>query len=597
MTGYEHLCVNYMSETDGKDKCPKCGFSQAEPQAKEALPYRTVLQDRYMVGRLKRQNGEGKFYIGFDMQQLCTVQIHEFFPMPICARVPSSNDIAVIAGNESLFDQYLKDFINYQETLKRFQTQTGIVPVLDVFEENFTAYSISPWEEAITLRYFVERSGGELTWNASWKLFRPVVSALSTLHASGVGHLGISPDTLFITPEGEMRLGDFCISASRMTDTGLQCSIVPGCAAIEQYDASLEVGEATDVYGLAATLFFALTGVLPKDARERREDPRLLLPASKLKAIPPYVVTALANALQVGQEARTPTFERLRAEMNSTPTAKVSLEETQSLRKIASPYAGKSRGTAPEEDRPRRPKKQTYLWVLLICVIAAIAVVLIAWAIRLFGPGTPTTPTSTSSGNALFVSSDAPSSTVSAGAFGDETSSRDSLSSSSDENEESSEASSQEEEESSSSSRETSSQEDSNIIEAPNLIGMQLSDVMNASSYQISENNNREFNDSIPQGEIIEQTPKPGEPMERGSVITVTVSLGAAMRALPDVAGDTLQQARQAIEDAGFLMQTDSVPSEEPSGTVIGYRDNEAGAMMAYGSEVTVEVSSGQGAN
>lgn len=591
MAGYEHLCMNCMSETDGKEKCPKCGFAEEEPQVKEALSYRTVLQDRYMVGRLKHANGEGKFYIGFDMQQLCPVQIHEFFPLPICARVPSSNDIAVIAGNEGVFDQYLQDFLTYQRALAQFKDQPAMIPVIDVFEENYTAYAISPWEESITLRYFVERSGGFLTWNAGWKLFRPVIAALSSLHASGVGHLGISPDTLVISPEGEMKLSGFCISAARMADAGLQFELVPGCAAIEQYDASMNISESTDVYGLASALFFALTGVLPHEAKDRLKDPRLLLPASKLKSIPPHVVTAMANALQVSPQDRTPTFERMRAELAAAPTATVSLEETQSLRRIPSPYDTQEESDGEADARGTHGKKPTYLWVILVCVILAIAAILFIWAYNLFGIGTPSA--SSSQPNIVGSLASGTASAQSAAPPSEESSSE----AESEEQAASSQAASSGGEQSASSA---ASQDASGKIEVPNLVGMQFSDIPKSDAYQVRQYN-KEFSSTIPEGEVTAQDPSGGM-MEPGQIIDVTVSLGPALRELPEIAGKTEEEARTVVENAGFLPSFETIESDEPAGTVLGYKKNEdgsqlaAGAQLGYGAEVAIQVSGGASA-
>ena len=72
--------------------------------------------------------------------------------------------------------------------------------------------------------------------------------------------------------------------------------------------------------------FFALTGELPQDALKRRTDPRLLIPTNILRTIPPHVVTALANALQVMPDKRTSTFERLRAELSAAPTITATIE-------------------------------------------------------------------------------------------------------------------------------------------------------------------------------------------------------------------------------------------------------------------------------
>ena len=59
------------------------------------------------------------------------------------------------------------------------------------------------------LRYFIEKSGGHLDWNAARKLFMPVLSALSALHENGIGHYGISLDSLSIMENGKMKIGRF----------------------------------------------------------------------------------------------------------------------------------------------------------------------------------------------------------------------------------------------------------------------------------------------------------------------------------------------------------------------------------------------------
>ena len=106
-------------------------------------------------------------------------------------------------------------------------------------------------------------------------------------------HLGISPTSLKIMQDGKMRLGDFSVSLVRRMDTDLPPDMVPGCAALEQYTMGMQLTEATDVYGFTASLLFALTGELPKDAVYRKEDSRLMIPTDLAKTLPPHVITAV----------------------------------------------------------------------------------------------------------------------------------------------------------------------------------------------------------------------------------------------------------------------------------------------------------------
>lgn len=117
--------------------------------------------------------------------------------------------------------------------------------------------------------------------------------------------------------------------------------------------------ESTDVYGFAASLFFALTGELPQDALKRREDPRLLIPTNILRTIPPHVVTALANALQVMPDKRTTTFERLRAELSAAPTITATIE-------------GPELSEGLENREPPQKKEHTAAWMLIPCLVALV---------------------------------------------------------------------------------------------------------------------------------------------------------------------------------------------------------------------------------
>ena len=126
----------------------------------------------------------------------------------------------------------------------------------------------------------------------------------------------------------------------------------------------------------------------------------------------------------------------------------------------------------------------------------------------------------------------------------------------------------------------------------PNLVGQSYSDVKNASDYQVTMTDKR-FSDTVPEGDIIEQTPERGESVKKGSVVSVVVSMGPALRELPDISGMSRSEARTAVENAGLIPSFQSESSDEPADTVLGYADTEAGAQLAYGAEVTILISSG----
>lgn len=553
MTDNTNLCMNCMGDTQGNQICPNCGWNTQEPQMRFALPYGAMLQGRYIVGRAKKANGEGITYIGRDTVQNTIVEIREFFPQSFCQRQPDGYSVLASGGNEILFDESLTMFLGYARELAHMRELSAIVCVFDIFEENQTAYTVSEWTESITLRYFVERSGGSLSWNAARQLFMPVLSALSTMNEAGLHHFGISPESLKIMQDGKMRLGDFCIAPVRRMDTDFPPDIVAGCAAIEQYSAVTEMDEATDVYGFAASLFFALTGELPQDAVYRKNDSRLLIPTELAKALPPHVVTALANALQVEPERRTKNFERLRAELSAAPTVTSQLEgQTGSITKL-----------------PPLPKKKDdglpgFIWLLVSCAISLVVMAVIVWIWFQVQP--PVMSQEEESGISSSASATPDPSSLT-------------------------------EEDSDSSLVSESSVE---LIDVPNLVDQnyqELQEKVSASEdpdYVILLSGNA-FSTTVEEGNVVSQEPAPGEQMERGGAIVVIVSQGKPTRELPDIKGLTLAQAAERVTSEGFVPVTEKVYSEEiDAGKVVGYKDYVAGQSLSYGSEVVLLVSDGK---
>jgi eukaryotic-like serine/threonine-protein kinase len=94
-------------------------------------------------------------------------------------------------------------------------------------------------------------------------------------------------------------------------------------------------------------------------------------------------------------------------------------------------------------------------------------------------------------------------------------------------------------------------------------------------------------------GQITAQNPDPGEPVEVGGAVDITISSGKKTVDVPDVTGKQVEQAQAQLEAANFKVQTKQDPrSEEDKGTVTT-TDPAAGTTVAEGSTITVYYSSG----
>lgn len=315
MQNTDRLCMGCMNDNGGEQICPICGYDEQSPHPDTALAPRSWMgEGRYLVGKVLEQNGEGITYLGWDNDSDTIVWIREYFPTGLCGRLPDGG-VQALEGSEFAFQEGKLAFMELSRSLARLRELPALLPVVDMFEAGGTAYSVNQAVSGITLREFLLRNGGTLKWEQARPLFLPLLSALKTLHGAGIVHRGISPDTLLVGRDGRIRLKDFLIPAARTARSDLTAQLYPGFAAIEQYGFDGQPGPWTDVYGFAATLFRVLVGNPPPEATERVTDDHMTVPSKIAQALPPYVLSALANALQILPEDRTQSMDELREDL------------------------------------------------------------------------------------------------------------------------------------------------------------------------------------------------------------------------------------------------------------------------------------------
>ena len=373
-------------------------------------------------------------------------------------------------------------------------------------------------------------NNGRLGWNEVNRMFMPVLTALGLINSLGISHLGISPDTLRVTKERNLLLTGFCIKAARRAGSPIPADLDPGCAAIEQYSSKALCSEGSDVYALGACMLYALTGRPPKEAPKRLEDPRLLIAKDVMKTLPPFAVTAIANSLQVKQGQRTGSFERFRSELSAAPALVEEIDQTDAIRRL--PPINMS--------LPQNRGLPPVAWLIGSCVVTLVALVIVASA-WLGDRGM-----SFGDLGQLFDG------TVAA----------------------------------------------QSAIEVPNMLNQSYEDwekKIKDGEYDLQlKISSRSFSSTIDEGNIISQSPFAGEEAKPGDTIVVTVSKGAATRALPEIKGVSFAELQELLSGNGFVpMRQEEHSDDIGPGYVIRYVDHEPGDSLDYGATVTVVVSAG----
>lgn len=302
------LCMGCMNELDENGVCQYCSYTDDIPHLQSYLAPRTVLDDRYIVGKMLSYNGEGASYICYDMVRKSKAVVREYMPDTLCDRDRSNQRLIPNPDCLAKYKTYMSEFTDMNKVLSRMRNLSHISTPLDIFVENNTTYVILEYVEGVSLKKFLQTNTGYLTWNRVKKLFMPLFTTLSIIHNSGIIHRGISPENIIVTTDGELKLTGFSISSIRTSNTGLSPEFYSGYTAPEQYTSLAYQGTWTDVYAVAAVLYRILTGCMPLDANTRLTNDTLV-PASRINpGIPNYVSNVLSHAMAVEGERRIQTI-------------------------------------------------------------------------------------------------------------------------------------------------------------------------------------------------------------------------------------------------------------------------------------------------
>ena len=251
----------------------------------------TLLQGRYVVGLAMGNNELGITYHGHDNVTNKKVAIKEYFPNGIATRENN-----MVSGTES-FATGLQKFVKEANILKEKSGLVSIVAVLDVVQENGTAYVVMEYVEGTSLEEVI-RGNRVFPIKRILDLMEPFLKCLFVVHEAGVIHQNISPDNIIFTNDGYLKLIGFgCLE-------GVVSEKSKGYAPIELYRKQEEKRPSTDIYALCATIYRCITGKIPVDAMERLNKDELELPSSMGIEISELQEAVISMGMSVSSDKR-----------------------------------------------------------------------------------------------------------------------------------------------------------------------------------------------------------------------------------------------------------------------------------------------------
>lgn len=272
MEAWDMFCPGCFAEKGSVAVCPFCGYDEAERRTPLVLPHRTVLNGQFVVGKvLGKPGGFGITYLGWDINLATPVAVKEYLPRDYAGR--DSDHASVMAHSRedaSLFRFGLEQFLLEARTLARFD-HPNVVRTRSFFEQNGTAYLVMDYLQGVNLSEYLIARGGRLSEQQAGEIMLPILNGLQEVHAKGFLHRDIKPQNIYVTSTGRPILLDFGAARQAMGERSRSLSVVltPGFSPYEQYHRRGEQGPWTDIYALAATYYYLLTGHAPPDAPER----------------------------------------------------------------------------------------------------------------------------------------------------------------------------------------------------------------------------------------------------------------------------------------------------------------------------------------
>lgn len=272
-------------------------------------------------------------------------------------------------------DKFQRDFRNEALRLALCR-HPHIVQVENSFHEGQFPCIAMEYIEGEELRWRV-KNRGSLSESEALLYIQQIGEALAVMHDKGLLHRDVKPHNIIIrSGKPEAVLIDFGIAREFIPDLtqAHTLAVSNGFAPIEQYAEQARRGEYTDVYALAATLYYLLTQKVPTAAPARAAKMPLEPPQQLNPTISNTVNQAILKGMAFEPEERPQsvqkwlellkleginTIEPLLQERQAIP---LSLEPHRSINQLSEQPESTTICLEPSESRPSVPVRRI-LWV------------------------------------------------------------------------------------------------------------------------------------------------------------------------------------------------------------------------------------------
>ncbi len=271
-----------------------------DKNATNALPVGRFLNNgRYRIVQVLGEGGYGIIYEALDLHKRQKVAIKEFFPTYAVLRSSNRTDAVCISPKHGKALAHARMRFNEEAALLyALRNIKEIVNIYHSFEDNQTAYYTMELLQGMDMQKWL-KTHGRMHWHELSPIVIQILRALYSTHQMGFVHRDITPDNIFLLNDGTVQLIDFGNARRYKENQQLTAVVKDKFAPREQYSRKGRQGPWTDIYSLCVTIYYVLTGVLPKKATERVSEADALPQLHMVAQVPPEV----SKAVQIGMSA------------------------------------------------------------------------------------------------------------------------------------------------------------------------------------------------------------------------------------------------------------------------------------------------------
>jgi serine/threonine protein kinase len=166
------------------------------------------------------------------------------------------------------YERFVRRFKREGQALARI-SHPNVVRVVEYFEEQGMPCLVMAYVQGETLNQVIRRRG-QLPEGEAVQCFRQLATALQFVHQEGLIHCDVHPGNIMLRQAGDPVLIDFGSAKTLHPSTQTVTTTTNDFAPYEQGQPDGKPQPTLDIYGLAATLYFAVTGSKPQSAMSRK---------------------------------------------------------------------------------------------------------------------------------------------------------------------------------------------------------------------------------------------------------------------------------------------------------------------------------------